>query len=400
LPVLDQEFDFADATVGPQERLAGLLALDCGLGIALGQVIERVTSYSSFIEEELDSQSSPAALQYLQRIDAVLNRALAWMTQHTHSFAASAAFEPLDMTRIVDAAARRWPKLIAAEQQLQLNLAQEEILVNGCLYQLQELLVNLPLVYSACTGRTPATIVVHSEPRMVEQAVFELVRSRCPAGRYLAITVANQQWQQSAHSGEQPQSFCDLLLARADVAAAAELRLLQLYGVVSGHGGEIMRYSYQGVDAMVLLLPLIDKRKQMQAPAELDDKELYGSETILLVDDEDMIWDVVIDMFQSLGYTVVLAANGRDAVDIYAENPGLIDLVLLDMVMPEMNGRDAFFALQQLDPQVRVLLSSGYVSEDDARDVLEAGAHGFLRKPYRMVDLAKAIRQIFAATTA
>jgi CheY-like chemotaxis protein len=99
-------------------------------------------------------------------------------------------------------------------------------------------------------------------------------------------------------------------------------------------------------------------------------------------------------MLQELGYTVILAADGRDAVEIYESNPGEIDLVILDMLMPGMDGHDTFFALKELDPNVKVLLSSGYVSEEDARDVLNAGAAGFLQKPYRMADLAQRVRTI------
>ena len=107
------------------------------------------------------------------------------------------------------------------------------------------------------------------------------------------------------------------------------------------------------------------------------------------------VWDVISSMLIELGYTVILAENGRDAVEIYENNPHAIDLVLMDMIMPEMNAREAFHLLKKIDPNVKVLLSSGYVSEEDAKDVLDAGALGFLRKPYRMSDLAKAIRNIF-----
>ena len=124
------------------------------------------------------------------------------------------------------------------------------------------------------------------------------------------------------------------------------------------------------------------------------EEQLKGNETVLLVDDEDIIWDVVIDMLQRLGYTVILAEHGLDCVEIYRENPGMIDLVLLDMVMPEMNGRECQFELKKLDPDVKVILQSGYIAQEDAQDVLDAGAKGFLQKPYRMTDLAGKMREI------
>ena len=115
---------------------------------------------------------------------------------------------------------------------------------------------------------------------------------------------------------------------------------------------------------------------------------------VLVVDDEDMIWEILIENLQDLGYTVILAEHGEDAVEIYRENPGFIDIVILDMVMPKMNGREAFHELKKVDEKVKILLSSGYMAEGEAGDLLESGAKGFLRKPYKMIELAKKIREI------
>ena len=117
-----------------------------------------------------------------------------------------------------------------------------------------------------------------------------------------------------------------------------------------------------------------------------------GTETILIVDDHETIWDFLIEALQLLGYSVLLAENGEDAVSIYKENPGVVDLVLLDMIMPKMGGHQAFYQLRTIDPDVKVLLSSGFVSEEEVHDLLEQGACGFLPKPHRLPQVAKAIR--------
>lgn len=117
-----------------------------------------------------------------------------------------------------------------------------------------------------------------------------------------------------------------------------------------------------------------------------------GTETILIVDDHETIWDFLIEALQLLGYSVLLAENGEDAVSIYKENPGVVDLVLLDMIMPKMGGHQAFYQLRTIDPDVKVLLSSGFVSEDEVHDLLDQGACGFLPKPHRLPQVAKAIR--------
>ena len=113
-----------------------------------------------------------------------------------------------------------------------------------------------------------------------------------------------------------------------------------------------------------------------------------GHETILIVDDQETVWDFLIEALQNLGYSVLLAENGEDAVSIYRENPHEIDLVLLDMVMPKLGGHSTFYQLKEIDPKVKVLLSSGFVSATSVNDLLEKGAAGFLPKPHRLPVLA------------
>ena len=119
-----------------------------------------------------------------------------------------------------------------------------------------------------------------------------------------------------------------------------------------------------------------------------------GSETILIVDDHETIWDFLIEALQELGYSVLLAENGLDAVEIFRENPGVVDLVLLDMIMPKSGGHETFLKLKAIDPQVKVLLSSGFVNEKAVEDLLAQGACGFLPKPHRLPVVAKAIRDV------
>ena len=119
-----------------------------------------------------------------------------------------------------------------------------------------------------------------------------------------------------------------------------------------------------------------------------------GNETILVVDDQETVWDFLIEALQTLGYSVILAENGLDAVEICRENPGQIDLVILDMIMPKLGGHQTFLRLKTIDPEVRVLLSSGFVSEAEVQDLLAQGACGFIPKPHRLPVMARAIRDV------
>lgn len=119
-----------------------------------------------------------------------------------------------------------------------------------------------------------------------------------------------------------------------------------------------------------------------------------GNETILIVDDHETIWDFLIEALQKLGYSVLLAENGLDAVEIYEENPDQIDLVLLDMIMPKAGGHQTFYKIRAIDPEAKILLSSGFVSEAEVHDLLQQGACGFLPKPHRFPAVARAIRDV------
>lgn len=119
-----------------------------------------------------------------------------------------------------------------------------------------------------------------------------------------------------------------------------------------------------------------------------------GDETIMIVDDQETIWDFLIEALQKLGYSVLLAENGLDAIEIYKANPGEVDIVLLDMIMPKMGGHNTFYQIRELDPEANIILSSGYVSEEEVNDLLSQGAKAFLPKPHRIKDMAIAIRKV------
>ncbi|QSH41185.1 response regulator [Lentisphaerota bacterium ZTH] len=119
-----------------------------------------------------------------------------------------------------------------------------------------------------------------------------------------------------------------------------------------------------------------------------------GNETILIVDDHETIWDFLIEALQELGYSVLLAENGLDAVQIYRDNPNEVDLVLLDMIMPKQGGHQTFYQIKGIDPDAKILLSSGYVSQEEVNDLLQQGAKGFLPKPHRLATMAREIRRV------
>ncbi|MDZ7685952.1 MAG: response regulator [Gammaproteobacteria bacterium] len=120
-------------------------------------------------------------------------------------------------------------------------------------------------------------------------------------------------------------------------------------------------------------------------------------ETILLVDDEEIVLDVATEMIGDLGYTVISAETGTDAIRIFRERGDEIDLIVLDMIMPDMSGSAVFEEIREIDPDAIVLLSTGYSIDDKAAQMLAQGCRGCVQKPYTLERLSEAIRTALSA---
>jgi two-component system, cell cycle sensor histidine kinase and response regulator CckA len=171
------------------------------------------------------------------------------------------------------------------------------------------------------------------------------------------------------------------------------LGLASVYGIVRNHKGFVTVMSEKDVGStFTICLPASDRPvKQEEKPVE---KLQKGGETILLVDDEGFILDVGAQMLTHLGYKVIPAGGGREGLEIFNGRKDEIDLVVLDMIMPDLGGRETFERIKEIDPGVRVLLSSGYSLDGQAEEIMEKGCKGFIQKPFSLGELAGKIRGV------
>ena len=174
------------------------------------------------------------------------------------------------------------------------------------------------------------------------------------------------------------------------------LGLASVYGIIKNHGGFINVYSEKGKGTIfTIYLPAskMEAAKKTETSAEV----LRGSETILLVDDEEMIVETGREMLKSMGYKVVTAKSGKEAIDIFSNADRLatsLDLVILDMIMPDMGGGETCDRLRKVNPHVKILLSSGYGIDGQAAEILKRGCNGFIQKPFNLSDLSESIRMV------
>jgi len=118
------------------------------------------------------------------------------------------------------------------------------------------------------------------------------------------------------------------------------------------------------------------------------------TETVLIVDDEEIVIGVAKQMLEKLGFSVLTATSGKEALDIYRKNKDEISLVVLDMIMPGMGAGDTYDELQVIDPAIKVLLSSGYGVDEQTSEILKRGCKGFIQKPFNMQGLSGKIGEI------
>ena len=210
-------------------------------------------------------------------------------------------------------------------------------------------------------------------------------------GRYVKVSVTDTGAGMDAATREK---IFDPFFTTKDPGQGSGLGLASVYGIIKNHGGFINVYSEAGEGTTFnIYLPVSEKEIMEQAPRPGRHEIQYGRGTVLLVDDEEMIIGVGQAMLEKLGYRALTAKSGQEALDLYEKQKGEIDLVILDIIMPNMGGGETFDRLKAIDGNVRVLLSSGYSINGQATEIMDRGCIGFIQKPFSVKDLSIVVRE-------
>jgi len=211
-----------------------------------------------------------------------------------------------------------------------------------------------------------------------------------PPGRYVKVTVQDTGFGMDEEILER---IFEPFFTTKEMGRGTGLGLAMVYGIVKNHGGSIFAQSEKGKGStFTLYLPASDKSvppEEKPVP-----KAVRGHETILLIDDEEVVLTVTQQLLENLGYRVIPARNGQEALDRYREKRSEISLVILDMIMPDMKGSEIFEHLKKIDPAVKVLLSSGYSIDGWAGQLLEQGCKAFIQKPFSVSELSQKVREV------
>jgi len=222
-------------------------------------------------------------------------------------------------------------------------------------------------------------------------------------GRYVKISVTDTGVGMDKATREK---IFDPFFTTKEMDRGTGLGLASVYGIIKNHGGFINVYSEKGHGTTFnIYLPASASAQARRAGLPASEKDvieekkstgdtLRGSETVLFVDDEDMIIEIVEEMLEQLGYKVLTARSGKEAIEIYEENKQRIDIVILDVVMPDMSGGETYDKLKEINPDIKVLLASGYSMNGSATEIMDRGCNGFIQKPAKTRELSQKLREI------
>ena len=367
------------------QRLESLGTLAGGIAHDFNNLIMGIQGQADIMRNNI-SKEHPH-YEKLASIKQYLDNA-AGLTTRLLGFARGGKYEvqPVDLNSIVEQNIQMFGR---TKKEITINSYLENFLkpIEADSNQIQQVLMNL-LVNAGQAMPEGGTITIETSQVFVgkDKALLDDIQS----GLYIQLTVSDTG---KGIEEEAINKIFDPFFTTKSIGQGTGLGLAMAYGIISNHSGSISVESRlnQG-STFTILLPISDKEISTEAIPSIP--VVTGSETILLVDDEPMIIEVGSEILSILGYDVLTAASGQEAIEKYKDNQDRIDLLIIDMIMPQMSGGELFNRLKEINPTVSVMLSSGYSLDGEAQKILERGCNGFLQKPFSVSQLSEKIRAI------
>ncbi|MBT8370070.1 MAG: response regulator, partial [Deltaproteobacteria bacterium] len=294
--------------------------------------------------------------------------------------------KPIDLVQVVQDSAQAFGRT-RKEILLEINLPQEVLIIEADRTQLEQVLLNL--FVNAADAMLNGGKLILTVGTLTHKEIQENTFTPQP-GPYIRIEVIDTG---TGMSPEIQKRMFDPLFTTKKMGKGTGLGLASVYGIVKSYKGYIAVTSEMGQGTSIrIYLPASDRQKKHASEEKVSID--HGKGTVLLVDDEVAMLEVESEMIAALGYEVLPVDNGREAIDIFSAKKDQIDLVILDMIMPGMNGNEVFAGLKEIDPDIRVILSSGYSLDNHGEKFLKNGFRAILQKPFSMENLSVKIKEV------
>ncbi len=265
--------------------------------------------------------------------------------------------------------------------------------VRGDRGQIEQVLLNLFLNASQAMPEN-GDIYLESENVNLQETAARLLN--LDPGRYVRISITDKG---VGMDHETVQRIFEPFFTTKKSGRGTGLGLAMAYGIIRNHGGAIDVKSKPDVGSTFsIYLPAVDPVVKTDPTCRPSATIYRGEETVLLVDDEDVILETAGEILKTLGYRVFVAKDGCQSIDLYVSKMHEIDVVVLDMVMPGKGGHQVIRELQRINPDVKVLLATGYGLDGETTAVLERGCQGFIQKPFTVETLSRKLREVLDNT--
>ena len=366
------------------EKLEAIGQLAGGVAHDFNNQLCAITAFAESLEElaaeETQKRFAQNILRSCQRSADLTRKLLAFARK------GSLVSEPVDLHQIILEVVSLLKHTLDKRIVLRTRLAAERWVVEGDPTQLENALMNLAInARDAMPGG--GLLAFETRIRTLDDAICRTMPYEINPGTYLEVALTD------TGTGMEPETLQHIFepfFTTKGLGQGTGLGLASVYGTVNQHHGYIQVYSTPGHGACFkLYLPLGGGTVPVVMPVAR--RVQPGTGHILFVDDEPFVVQGASTFLESLNYRVTVCEDGADCLEIFAREWRNVDLVILDMVMPGIGGQETFQALRRIHPEARVLLISGFNLEDEARQLLKAGARGYLQKPFRRYELAIAV---------
>jgi PAS domain S-box-containing protein len=373
------------------QKMESLGTLAGGIAHDFNNLLTGVLGYASLALSQMSADDPNHSA--ITAIEETAQRA-ANLTQQLLSVSrrVTAEMRPQNFNAVVEAMWQLLRRTIPASIAMELHLSDEPLTVKGSEDQLGQVLMNLCV---NARDAMPDGGALRAETRRVRlneddcRSLFDAT-----PGDYARLTVADTG---TGMSESTLARIFDPFFTTKEVGKGTGLGLAMVYGIVKAHEGFIQVSSQLGWGAtFCVYLPLVEEPivTVPEKKSEPNDAPQQGSETILFVDDEDTVRVLAVNILKMLGYRVLVARDGSEALEVYQQKQAEIDVVLTDLTMPQMSGQELCRALRRLNPQVKLIVSSGYNLGEDDRSIFGEENVRSLPKPYRLREMARVIREV------
>jgi len=295
--------------------------------------------------------------------------------------------KPIDLNKVIEDTIRTFRRM-KKEVRFYVNLASDLSAIEAEPSQIVQILMNLFLNASdAMPGGGDITVTTAN----VDHHCIKSLLYKPMPGRYVMMSIRDTGTGMDEWTLEH---IFEPFFTTKEMGRGTGLGLASVYGIIKSHQGFIeVESAVSDGTTFHIFVPASDNAIQENVIADTE-AIMTGRGTILLIDDEEDILEIAKPMIESLGYKVIVARSGAEALYLYPKYQEDIDLVLLDMIMPGISGGNVYDRLKTLNPKVRVLLISGYSIESEAKEILFRGCDGFIQKPFQIKALSRKIRSI------